>query len=348
VVLCSALLAVLAAAAPAASPAPAAAGTLVVLNKSEASASLIDLATGSIVATVATGEGPHEVAVSPDGRRALATNYGTQAAPGSTLTLIDVESGKALRTIALGEHRRPHGVAWLPDGKRAAVTVEASRALLVVDADAGTVEAAIKTDQDVSHMVALGADGARAFVASIGSGSVTLVDLAARKVLATAPTGAGAEGIAVSPDGKEVWVTNRAADTVSVLDTAALRPLATLESKAFPIRVRFTPDGGQALVANARSGDVAVFDTKTRREVRRLRSDLKARPGGGAMLTFGESAVPVGIVVSPDGTRAFVAHTSADAIAVFDLVSGKAADVLRAGREPDGMAFSPVLVRANR
>ena len=96
-------------------------GTLVVLNKSEASASLIDLATEAVVATVATGEGPHEVAVSPDGRRALATNYGTQAAPGSTLTLIDIEDGRALRTIALGEHRRPHGVAWLPDGRRAVV-----------------------------------------------------------------------------------------------------------------------------------------------------------------------------------------------------------------------------------
>lgn len=140
-------------------------------------------------------------------------------------------------------------------------------------------------------------------------------------------------------------MTNRAADTVSVLDTAALRPLATLESKAFPIRVRFTPDGRQALVTNARSGDVAVFDTKSRREVRRLRSDLKAKPGAGAMLTFGESAVPVGVVVTPDGARAFVAHTSADAIAVFDLPEGKAAGVLRAGREPDGMAFSPVRVR---
>ena len=267
-------------------------GTLVVLNKSEATASLIDLATEAVVATVATGEGPHEVAVSPDGRRALATNYGTQAAPGSTLTLIDIEEGRALRTIALGEHRRPHGVAWLPDGKRAVVTVEASRALLVVDTDAGTVEAAIKTDQDVSHMVALSKDGTRAFVANIGSGSVTLVDLAGRKVVATAPTGAGAEGIAVSPDGKEVWVTNRAADTVSVLDTAALRPLATLESKAFPIRVRFTPDGSQALVANARSGDVAVFDTKTRREVRRLRSDLKPKPGGQALLTSARARCP--------------------------------------------------------
>jgi len=133
-----------------------------------------------------------------------------------------------------------------------------------------------------------------------------------------------------------------------VLDTAALRPLATLESKAFPIRVRFTPDGSQALVANARSGDVAVFDTKTRREVRRLRSDLKPKPGGQALLTFGESAVPVGIVVSPDGARAFVAHTSADAIAAFYLPGGKPAGTLSAGREPDGMAYSPALVRTGR
>src|SRR4029078_7652277 len=132
--------------------------------------------------------------------------------------------------------------------------------------------------------------------------------------------------------------------TGSCLAPVVWRPLATLESKAFPIRVRFTPDGSQALVANARSGDVAVFDTKTRREVRRLRSDLKPKPGGQALLTFGESAVPVGIVVSPDGARAFVAHTSADAIAAFSLPGGKPAGILSAGREPDGMAYSPALV----
>ena len=51
------------------------AATLVVLNKSEATASLIDLESGRVAATVPTGQAPHEVAVSPDGRLALATNY---------------------------------------------------------------------------------------------------------------------------------------------------------------------------------------------------------------------------------------------------------------------------------
>src|SRR5262245_44985702 len=146
-------------------------GTLIVLNKADATASLIDLATGAVAATVPTGVGPHEAAVSPDGRLAVASNYGTREAPGSSLTVIDVPGATVARTIDLGEHRHPHGVAWLPDGKRVAVTAEESRALLLVNVPDGAVEAVIGTDQDVSHMVVVSPDGVRAYVASIGSGS---------------------------------------------------------------------------------------------------------------------------------------------------------------------------------
>src|SRR5678809_1370978 len=58
----------------------ATADTLVVLNKSDATASLIDLAKGTAVATLPTGQAPHEVDVSPDGKRALVANYGTREA----------------------------------------------------------------------------------------------------------------------------------------------------------------------------------------------------------------------------------------------------------------------------
>ena len=44
------------------------AATLVVANKGEATASLIDLPSGQVVATLPTGDGPHEVGMSPDGR----------------------------------------------------------------------------------------------------------------------------------------------------------------------------------------------------------------------------------------------------------------------------------------
>lgn len=322
---------------------PAADGTLVVLNKAEATASLVDLATGTVVATLATGEGPHEAAVSPDGRIALATNYGTREAPGSSLTVIDVPGARVLGTIELGAGRRPHGVLFL-DARRALVTAEGSKSLLVVDVEKSAVETAVETAQEVSHMVVATPDGARAFVTNIGSGTVTAIDLAAGKVLAQIPTGKGAEGIAMLPDGSEVWVTNRDSDTVSVVDPARLKVVTEMKAASFPIRVAFAQDGRRALVSCARSGDVAVFDAKARRELGRLRAGLEPKPGAANLLGLA-GGVPVGIVVDPSGGQAFVAHTNADVVVVFDLAKGTPAKTLKAGREPDGMAFSPIAVR---
>ena len=318
------------------------AATLVVLNKAEATASLIDLDTGKVKKTLPTGDGPHEVAVSPDGTVALVTNYGNRKADGNSLTVIDVGAGKVISTIDLGEFKRPHGVRFL-DGGRAVVTAEANKALLVVDVKTGEVESEIHTNQDVSHMVAVTPDGSRAFVANIGSGSVTAIDLDEGRVLAQIETGEGAEGIDVTPDGKEVWVTNRAADTVSVLDAASLEVLVTIPCAAFPIRVRITPDGRHALVSNARSADLAVFDVATRKEEKRIAFEREAASTEGRLFgdQFGDSSVPIGVVVAPDGSTAWVAHANADAISVVDLKSWEPTGHLVAGKEPDGMAYSP-------
>jgi len=325
-------------------PAGAWAGTLVVLNKAEATASFIDVDTGKVVATLPTGQAPHEAATSPDGSRVLATNYGTAAAPGSSLTLFDVAKPAVVKTIDLGVYRRPHGVVWL-DARRALVTAEGSKALLVVDVEAGKVEAAVTTAQEVSHMVARTADGARAFVANIGSGSVTVVDVAARRVVSQVATGKGAEGIDITPDGKRVWVTNREADTVSVVDSGTLDVLSSIEAKSFPIRARVTPDGRHVLVSCARSGDVAVFDAASFKEVRRVAVKLEPGAREGRLMDFGASSVPIGIVVTPDGKRAFVAHANADVISVLDLDGWKAVGTLKAGKEPDGMAYSAVAAK---
>src|SRR5262245_21296971 len=140
------------------------ADTLVVLNKSEATASLIDLKTNKVVATVPTGVGPHEVSVSADGKQALVTNYGTREAPGSTLTVIDVPSAKVVRTIDLAPHKRPHGIAWIPESKDCIVTVEESKAVLIVNTESGKIRRTIATDQETSHMVALSPDASHAYI----------------------------------------------------------------------------------------------------------------------------------------------------------------------------------------
>lgn len=322
------------------------AATLIVANKSDATVSLVDLGSGKVVATLPVGAAPHEVAVSRDGRLALVSNYGTAAAPGSTLTLIDVPGAKVVRTIDLGEYRKPHGMVWIGAG-RALVTSEASKALLEVDVEAGKVVRALVTSQDVSHMVAVTPDGRRAFVANIGSGGITAFDLKNGKKLADIPTAAGAEGITVIPDGRQVWVTNRAADTVSVLDASTLKIVRTFEVASFPIRAEATPDGKRVLVSLAKSGDVAVFSVAGLALERRI--PLEAPPaadrGGRLLLDFGDSSVPIGIEIAPDGKRAYVAHANADQISIVDLEQWKKVGSLTAGKEPDGMGMSALDVK---
>lgn len=322
-------------------------GTLLVLNKSDDTVSFIDLASIKVKATLPTGDGPHEVAVSSDGNTAVITNYGDTANPGKTLTVVDVPGKKVLRTIDLGTYSRPHGIAWL-QGDEVAVTVEGSKALLVVGVNDGKVKHAIATDQVGTHMVAVSSKHRRAFTANIGSGSTTVIDLASHQRVTDVTTGKGAEGIAVSPDGSEVWVTNREANTVSIIDPATLKITATLEPGKMPIRVKFTPDGTRALVSNAVSGDVAIFDTVSRKKITSIpmqKQGEKLDDTKRMASQFGSGPVPVGILIPDSLQLAFVANTNFDTVTVIDLDSLKVVDRLQAGREPDGLAYTPIAIK---
>src|SRR6266566_7838643 len=113
---------------------PAQPDTLVVLNKSEFRAVLIDPASGNVLAKLPTGHGPHEVAASPDGRTAYVSNFGpynhypagdqTHTQPGNTITVIDVASRAVKTTWDLGTHMSPHGLLVSHDGKYIWVTTE--------------------------------------------------------------------------------------------------------------------------------------------------------------------------------------------------------------------------------
>lgn len=316
------------------------AATLAVANKAEATVSLIDLDGGDVVATLPTGAGPHEIGISPDGRLALVTNYGTREGDGNSLTLIDIPAASVVKTIDLGDYRRPHGVEWL-DNRSAAVTVESNRALIVVDVDREKVTQSIGTDQELSHMLALDPGRGRAYTANIGSGSITVLDLGRSVREINIATGDGAEGIAVSASGEHIWVTNRAADTITILDADTLKPAGEIASEGFPIRATATP-GGKVLVTRARAGDLAIYDAATFDEVRVVSFDIESMDVEERLFgdRFGDSSVPIGVIVDDSGETAWVAHANADVITEIDLASGTITRMLRAGKEPDGMGYS--------
>lgn len=318
-------LALLVAVSMSAAPKSADGPAVVVLNKAADEAVLIDPASYVVFATLPTGAGPHEVAISPDGTTAYVSDYGGRDEPGHTITVLDLVDRSVAATWDLGSYTRPHGIVTSADGALVWVTAEGARAVLELDAETGEIERVHRTNQNVSHMVAPTPDETKLYVANIGSGTVSVVDRSSGEV-ETIETGAGSEGIDVSPDGSEAWVTNREANTISVVDVATDAVVAELESGGeMPIRVRFTPDGEEAWVSNAQSGSVSVFRTDSRERV----ADLDV------------GAVPVGILISPDGRRAFVANTRDDRVTVFDVPGRDVIATFEPGDEPDGMAWSP-------
>jgi YVTN family beta-propeller protein len=215
---------------------------------------------------------------------------------------------------------------------------------VIADIVEGAMVGTVSTGQRGTHMVAVAPHLNRAFTANIGSGTVSVIDLAAMKVITHIATGAEAEGIDVSPDGGEVWVSNRRANTVTVIDTSTLEILGELECGSFPIRVKFTPDGLHVLVSNATSGEVAVFEASTRKEVARVK--ITAPGVEGQEMLGSQGPVPIGILMPPGAERAYVASANADIVATIELDTWTLGAPLKAGKEPDGMAWSPLTVGA--
>ena len=315
---------------------------LVVLNKAEASASIISLADGRTIATMPVGDGPHEVAISPDGRWAVAANYGGRTA-GNSLTVLDLRARRPVRTIDLANYTRPHGIAWLPDGKRVVVTSEQARALVVVDVPNGRVERAINTGQP-GHLMTLSKDGRNAWTANIATGSMSLVDLDRGVVVKTVVTGKGPEGHDVSPNGRELWAADRTLNRITVLDARTLDSLASVPTGEFPNRVHFTPDGNWVLVSNIRSGTVDVIDVATRQPVDRISFAFDSAQANPTMLgAMGRSPQPEGILIAPDGKRAWIALSAMNRLAEVDLSTRKVVRYLTTGQEPDGMGYVAAL-----
>lgn len=301
-------------------------GTLLVMNKSDDTVTLLGLHTGEPIVTLPTGTEPHEGAVSTDGQIAVIANTDYQSDSGHTLTVIDVPGREVIDTIDLG-YGNPHGIQFLPgDGRRVIVTVEGSEAIAIVDVTEGRVTQAIPTPGHPCHMVAAAPGGARAYATSIRRGTLVVLDLEKGEMTGAIETGEGAEGFALSPDGTELWVGNRAADTISIVDTKTLEVAHTLPCEGFPIRVAFAMDGTRVLVSNATAGLVRVFDAEARAEL--------------GTIAMPPDSAPIGILVAPDDRHAFVANTRANTVAVIDVEARTLVTTLSAGNTPDGMAWS--------
>jgi len=300
-------------------------GSLIVTNKSIAKATVIDVATGRALATLPTGGGPHEIAISPSGNVAVVTDYGTGPSPGHTLTVIDLPGLRVARTIELGQYTRPHGITFFAGDTLAVVTSESSRNVVIVNIAEGAVRRAIATTQNGSHMLGLTADRSRIFTGNIGSNTVSELNVATGEPVRTFQVPAQPEAINVTPDGTEVWVGSNATGRVSVVNPRTGEVSTAAEGFGWPYRVCYTPDVRTVLMPDLRNEQLRFIDRASRAELGRI--DFT---GGG----------PQGIIITPDGRYAFLSLSTQARVAIIDIAARSVTGYLPAGETPDGVVYS--------
>jgi YVTN family beta-propeller protein len=141
----------------------------------------------------------------------------------------------------------------------------------------------------------------------------------------TIPTSFGTEGFDVSPDWKELWTAAASDGKLWIIDTARRKVAASIDAKLNGAnRLKFTPDGKRVLISILSTGDLFVYDVASRKQVNRL--------------SLGKGCA--GILMDPDGSRAFVGCTAANYVAVVDLKTMTVTSHLNVGGGPDGLTWA--------
>lgn len=310
-------------------------GTIISANMTSASASLVDIGSGTTLSTDSMPIGPHEVAVSNDGRWAVVSWYGRGPEIGNALIVLDVTGAAKPRRIELGAYTRPHGMKFLPGDRELIVTSEATQRLLIVDFVKGVVDTAIATGFPQSHMVVVSPDARWAFTTNIAPGTVSRIDLRAKKLDTSFSVGTRIEGIAITPDGKEVWVGGNTSNTVYVLDAATGAVRGTIAGFGMPYRLGVTADGKTAVVSDPGAEKIHLVDVATRT----IRSTLEMSSAVAGTAT----PSPQGVILSRDGATAFVTLKAVGKVAVVDIATAKVVKLLTVGGGSDGVGYSPLV-----
>lgn len=313
------------------SAATAARSLLLVANQDDHDLSIIDPEAGRQIATVPeSGITGHEVAASPDGRTAYVPIYGDSGVgkPGSDgryMDVVDIARRKVIGKIDFGHGVRPHLPVYDPVSGMLYVTTELDKAVAIVDPRTLKVIGSVPTGQAESHMLAISHDGRRGYTANVGPGTMSVLDLAARKTVAIVPIAGQVQRISISNDDRMVFTSDQTKPRLAVIDTSTNKITKWVPLPGTGYGSASTKDGRWLLVAIPSLDKVAVIDRGTLKVVRTI--DVPKHPSA--------------ILVRPDGLVAYVSCGESHEVAAIDLAQWKVQALIEAGKYADGMAWAP-------
>jgi YVTN family beta-propeller protein len=351
-------------------PSPA----LLVLHKGENAMAIVDPSTGKVLGRVPTGQDPHELAVSPDGKLAFATNYTGSIARGSnSISVIDLIARTELHHVELTPLSRPHGL-WFADGKLY-FTAEGSMAIGRYDPAINKVDWVLGTGQDRTHMILVGKDQ-KIFTSNVSSNTISIIERGGGPGGPGGPPPGGPPGGGPGgpggpppdgppPGGRGPGGPGGAGGPGGPPGGPGWRQTVVPVGRG-PEGFDLSPDGQQIWAAHMNDGQVSVIDVATKKVIKTIDAGARganrlkfttdgklvliSELGGGGLVVLDVATGSVkkriklgrgtsGILITPDGSKAYVAMTGENAIAVIDLKTIEETNRLETGAGPDGMAW---------
>jgi YVTN family beta-propeller protein len=304
---------------------------MLVAVKGTQSLAIVDPASGTVLASVPeNGITGHEVVASADGKLAFVPIYGNSGVgkpgtDGTNIAVIDIASRKVVGNIAFDHGIRPHCPMIGPKDGRLYVTTELDKTITIIDPKTLKIVGTLPTGQPESHMLALSHDGRRAYTANVGPGTVSVIDIQAKKVLKIIPISANTQRISISPDDKWVFTADQTKAQMAVIDTAtnSVAKWIPMEGKGYGSAV--SPDGKWLLVALPDQNKVAAIDLKTMQVAH----------------TVIVGDFPQEVLVQPDGKTAYVSCMhGGGTVSEIDLASWKVTRTIATGISTDGLAWA--------
>jgi YVTN family beta-propeller protein len=304
-------------------------GLLLVANKTDRTLGIIDPVSGQTLAAVAEGGVTgHEVIASADGRFAYVPIYGDSGvgkagSDGSNLVVIDIAARKVTGNYDFGKGVRPHCPLIGPKDGLLYVTTELDNAITVIDPRTLKAVGTVPTGQKESHMLAITSDGRRGYTANVGPGTVSVLDLEARKTLAVIPISGETQRISLSVDAALAFTSDQTKPQLAVIDTATNKVKQWVALPGLGYGTAPTADGRYLVVAVPTVNKVAVVD---------LHSMEVAR-------SIDVPRAPQEVLIAPDDKTAYVSCDASHQVAAIGLADWKVR-LIEAGRGADGLAWA--------
>ncbi|HVZ84488.1 MAG TPA: cytochrome D1 domain-containing protein [Terracidiphilus sp.] len=309
--------------------AAAAQARLLVAVKGQQSLSIVDPATGKVLASVPEGGiTGHEVAASPDGRLAFVPVYGNSGVgkpgtDGMNIAVIDLAARRVIGNIAFSHGVRPHCAVFGPRDGLLYVTTEIDKTVTIIDPKTLKIVGAVPTGQAQSHMLAIAHDGLRGYTANVGPGTVSVLDLKARRVAKIIPISGETQRIAISNDDRWVFTADQTQPRIAVIDTKTDAVAKWVAIDGLGYGSAPTRDGRWLMMTIPAKNEIAVVDLATMKVARMI-----ATPPD-----------PEEVITTPDGRHAWVSFPGSSQVAEIDLGTWKVEKTVATGRASDGLAW---------